>query len=402
MESPTSDVGARRAVSNYYNNVSPFIGASKLSHTPEELLNAILLCFPEGYVASNEFGKIVFVNEVIEKITGWSSKELVGQDISKLFFLPEGSVQLDSDSDNVNPQPAVLFQRNGQKITLKSRQVEIKKINNSSSKKKFAGYLTVFSIDKYSDKNLERAQIEFVSTVSHELRTPLTSIKGFADTLLSSGEKLSEENKKKYITIIKEQSDRLIRLVEDLLAVSRLESNRYQLTIRALDLKKYIDKVCEHLSSRSSTHKIIQNVEDNLPNIWADADKLEQILTNLLDNAIKYSPGKSDVIITASGLPADAVVKDKVKIEVIDKGVGISKVDLEKIFTKFGRLDNPMTRQTQGTGLGLFITKSLVLELKGEISVKSKPGETIFTFVLPAVVPETALTLSFKEEVSEN
>ncbi len=365
-----------------------------MSHTSEELLKAIISCSPDGYVSCDEFGKIVFVNEVIEKISGWSVSELIGQETSGLYSLPESLTASTSEDRKIKPQAAILFHRDGKKFTLQARQIEIKKINSEDLRGSFGGYLTIFHTDNPIGSNLDRAQVEFVSTVSHELRTPLTSIKGFTETILRSGDKLSDENKKKYITIIKEQTDRLIRLVEDLLAVSRLESQKFQLTVRSLDLRKYVNKVCESLSSKAQNHKIVLNIENNIPNVWADADRLEQILTNLIDNAIKYSPDGLTVNISINTLQNEQKIKDKLKIEITDHGIGIKELDVEKIFTKFGRLDNPMTRQTQGTGLGLFITKSLVLALQGDISVKSKSGETTFTVILPAVVPEVAIPIS--------
>ncbi len=360
-----------------------------MSFKPDELINALLSISPDGFVVCDEFGKITFLNEVVERITGWTFSELKGQEVSRLYSLPESLI-----SKGVNrPQAAILFRRDGNKVTLKARQSEIKdKANND-----FHGYLTIFHTESSDSSNVDRAQVEFVSTVSHELRTPLTSIKGFADTLLRSGNKLTEENKKKYITIVQEQADRLIRLVEDLLAVSRLESQNFQLTIRTLDLKKYIEKVLDSLKSKSKDHKIVLTIENDIPYIWADADRLEQVLTNLIDNAIKYSPGGSTITVSVSSISNEKNIKDRLKIEVTDQGIGISENDLDKIFSKFGRLDNPLTRQTQGTGLGLFITKSLVLSLKGDISVKSKPGETIFTVTLPAVISNQAIPLSSRK-----
>ncbi len=362
-----------------------------MSYKPEELINAILSCSPDGYVVCDEFGKITLINEVVERITGWTFNELKGQEVSKLYSLPESLIAKGTKGElSIKPQAAILFRRDGNKITIKSRQVEIRDFKNNT----FHGYLTIFHTESPIGSNADRAQVEFVSTVSHELRTPLTSIKGFADTLLRLGNKLTEENKKKYITIIQEQADRLIRLVEDLLAVSRLESHSFQLTIRALDLKKYIDKVCDSLKSKSREHKIILDIEKDIPNVWADADRLEQILTNLIDNAIKYSPNGSAVTVVISTLLNEQGVKDKLKIQVKDQGIGINEIDLKKIFSKFGRLDNPLTRQTEGTGLGLFITKSLILALKGEINVESKSGETVFTVILPAVISNQAIPLS--------
>ncbi|MBI2996025.1 MAG: PAS domain S-box protein [Candidatus Melainabacteria bacterium] len=361
----------------------------------EELLDAIVSCSPDGYISSDEFGKITFVNETIERITGWSLEELLGMDTRKVYALPESlSVKISTGELSREQQAATLFRHDGKKLILKARQIEIKSKSNNQNKNKFKGYLTIFHIDDSLDSNIDQAQIEFISTVSHELRTPLTSIKGFAETLLRSGDKLTEENKKKYITIVKEQAERLTRLVEDLLAVSRLESQNFELTIRALNIVKCINKVYDSLASKSTEHKIVKKVEKDIPLVWADADKLEQILTNLIDNAIKYSPKGSRVSISVSSILSEKNVKNKLKIEITDQGIGISAHDLPKIFSKFGRLDNPLTRQTQGTGLGLFITKSLVLTLKGEIFVTSKPGETTFTVILPAVIPNQGIPLT--------
>lgn len=354
-----------------------------------ELFNAIASFLPDGFIASDEPGKITFINNTIEKITGWNLKELIGQNVSKVYSLLESNTLKPSpDIASMKSQAAILFKKDGKKITVPAKQIEIKDLNEKNKK----GYLTIFFTDSSLNSNVDRAHLEFVSTVSHELRTPLTSIKGFADTLLRTKEKLPEDTQKKYIKIIRDQADRLTRLVEDLLAVSRLESQTQQLTIRAVDLQRAINSVCESLSSKSS-HKIIQNIEKDLPPVLADADRLEQILTNLIDNAIKYSPDASMVTLAVLSLKNNNGIKEKIKIEVTDHGIGIKESDLPKIFTKFGRLDNPLTRQSEGTGLGLFITKSLVLALKGDISVKSKQGETTFTVILPALIPAEGILL---------
>ena len=365
------------------------MSAMKNEQNLKELLDVLISCSPDAYVVTDSSGRVVFVNKTVEKLTGWSPDELIGKDARKFYLLPEGKEKMSLTEDvEVRSEPGILFCKDGKKITLSARQVDVENFQDRK------GYLTIFYTGLKSDHHKDNAKDGFVSTVSHELRTPLTSIKGFADTLLRAGDKLTQENQRKYLTIIKEQADRLTRLVEDLLAVSRLESHKLQLTIRAIDLKKTIDKVCDLLGTKSANHIIIQEIEENIPQVWADADRLEQILTNLVDNAIKYSPVESKVTVNVTSLLNEQGVKDKLKIEIRDQGVGISEKDLPKIFTKFGRLDNPLTRQTQGTGLGLFITKSLVLALKGEILVKSNPGETIFTVILPAVITNPAIPLS--------
>lgn len=363
----------------------------------EELLQAIITASPVAYIVTNELGKIVYVNPMSESISGYTLEELVNKEFNSICSFPESiKRQAAPNTGPCEPQAAIISRKDGSRVTLPASIYEIRELLNKDD---FCGYIVILHTERKLMSNVDKAQMEFVSTVSHELRTPLTSIRGFAETLLRTWEKLTEDVKKKYITIIKEQAERLTRLVEDLLAVSRLEPQMYKLTVRAVDLRKTISKVCDSLSTKTSNHKIDIKIEDNIPNVKADPDRLEQILTNLVDNAIKYSPNGTTVKIIASSLANDTKIKDKVKIEVTDQGIGIKESDLSKIFTKFGRLDNPLTRQTQGTGLGLFITKALVLGLKGEISAKSKPGETTFTVILPAEIPHEAIPLSSSAEV---
>lgn len=367
-------------------------------YTLDELMRAIISSSPLGYVVSNEFGKVVFINEKIENITGWKLAELVNQELKKIVSFPESISKGALHEDNPELQATIVYCKDGSKVTLPAQIIDIKEM---LKKDKFSGYLIRFHPDKTKGA-VEKAQMEFVSTVSHELRTPLTSIRGFSETLLRSWDKLTSDVKRKYITIIKEQSERLTRLVEDLLAVSRLESHKYKLTLRAVDAVSLVKKVCESLSAKASNRKLVIKSEEDLPNVQADPDRLEQILTNLIDNAIKYSPEGTEITINLSSFSPVGSIKDKIKIEVIDQGIGIKENDLSKIFTKFGRVDNPMTRQAQGTGLGLFITKSLVLALKGEIFVNSGDSGTTFTVIMPAEIPSEAIPLSSGEAVRDS
>jgi two-component system phosphate regulon sensor histidine kinase PhoR len=246
------------------------------------------------------------------------------------------------------------------------------------------GYLTIVYIVQAS--SVQQAQTEFVSTVSHELRTPLTSIKGFADTILRAGDRLDVSQQRRYVGIIKDQADRLTRLVEDLLAVSRLESRKLQLTTRAIDMNEAVQRVLRNLADKAGQHQIVVKIPPGLPAVWADADRLEQILTNLVDNAIKYSPARTTVTVSARDQIESGA--EMVEVSVSDQGVGIPAEHLPEIFNKFSRLDNPLVRQTEGTGLGLYITRSLVLALGGQIRVASGSSGTTFTFQLPAATLE--------------
>ncbi|MCD7879695.1 MAG: hypothetical protein LUG16_07175, partial [Candidatus Gastranaerophilales bacterium] len=145
--------------------------------------------------------------------------------------------------------------------------------------------------------NLEKAYLDFISTVSHELRTPLTSIRGFADTLLSSYDRLTPQQREKFLLIIKEQSNRLINLVENLLTVSKMQSEKELMVYKTIDVIPIIDSTVQILQNQYKTHKYKCNYASNLPKIFVDTDKFQQILINLIDNASKYSPENSNVYI---------------------------------------------------------------------------------------------------------
>lgn len=331
----------------------------------------------DGMILSDKSGRIEKCNPAFAKLIGKGSAEFVGRPLSE--FIDMNPQESDNKSaENGKPEEsknAVLFCSNGLDLIMPVSHLQV---DHESGQ-----FLTlVYIVQAHS---VQQAQTEFVSTVSHELRTPLTSIKGFADTILRAGERLDQSSQRRYIGIIKDQADRLTRLVEDLLAVSRLESRKMQLTIRALNLEEAVERVCQNLAEKSKKHKIEVKIPAGLPQVWADADRLEQILTNLVDNAFKYSPAGTTVTITARDVLQEP---EMVEFSVSDQGGGISSEYLPQIFTKFSRQDNPLTRQTEGTGLGLYITKSLVIALDGNINVTSEPGSTTFTVQIPAATLE--------------
>lgn len=214
---------------------------------------------------------------------------------------------------------------------------------------------------------------DFISTVSHELRTPLTSIRGFSQTMLASWDKLDDNSKRKFLKIITEQSNRLIGLVENLLSVTKLQDTSIILT--EISIKPIIETTCSIIKNQYPDKSF--KIEINTPKILADKDKFQQVMTNLIENASKYGDVNSTITVKAS------LNNDFVAIKVINSGIEICEKDYEKIFTKFSRIDNPLTRKVQGSGLGLYITKSLVEKMDGKIGVKSENHETVFEVCLP-------------------
>jgi two-component system phosphate regulon sensor histidine kinase PhoR len=229
-------------------------------------------------------------------------------------------------------------------------------------------------------RSVERMKGEFVSTVSHELRTPLTSIKGFIRTLLDDTEGYYDrEMQTEFYRIIDTECDRLVRLISDLLNLSRIESGRsLELVLVEVDLARLINRAVETQRSYTSSHEFEVIVDDDLPHITADQDKVEQMLTNLLSNAIKYSPDGGTITIRARSLG------ENVSVSIADQGLGIPPEHLGKLFTRFHRVDSRDTRKQYGTGIGLYLVKHLVEAHKGEITVASTLGTgSTFTFVLP-------------------
>lgn len=206
---------------------------------------------------------------------------------------------------------------------------------------------------------------DFISTVSHELRTPLTSIRGFSQTMLSSWDRLDDESKKKFIKIIEEQSNRLIHLVENMLSVTKLQTGNRNLVFSEVDIKSVIEQTISIVKNQYSNQRFEFVCHPNLPMLFVDRDKFQQIMTNLIENSAKYSQGDNLTKIIA------CLYNNRISIKVSNMGIEILPNEYDKIFTKFARIDNPLTRRVQGSGLGLYITKTLVDRMCGQISVQS-------------------------------
>lgn len=235
-------------------------------------------------------------------------------------------------------------------------------------------------------------QQDFISTVSHELRTPLTSIRGFAQTMLTSWDALDDENKKKFIQIIEQQSNRLINLVENMLSVNKLQSFKDKLVYKSANANSLIEPIVQIIQHQYPKHNFEMDFNNKIPNILIDVDKFQQIMTNLIENAAKYSNEGTKVSVKTDF----SCCPDYISIKVIDEGIGIKEEDFDKIFMKFSRLDNPLTRKVQGSGLGLYISKTLAAKMGGEINVISSDSGTTFDVLLPVENIENQAVKPFK------
>ncbi|MFQ5594893.1 MAG: ATP-binding protein [Anaerolineae bacterium] len=225
-------------------------------------------------------------------------------------------------------------------------------------------------------KELDQLKSDFVSMVSHELRAPLTNINGSIELMLADGD-MESQSQRTMLRIIGEQSARLTRLVQGILNVSRIEARKLEIHPQAVDVRPLMRKVIENLSRSDDSHRFVMP-PDPLPIVQADPDRLEEILANLIDNAVKYSPEGGTITLSAQESDGRLI------ISVSDPGVGIPAKELDKIFDKFHRVDRGDARTTYGHGLGLYISKRFIEAHGGDIWVESRLGKgSTFSFTLP-------------------
>ena len=221
--------------------------------------------------------------------------------------------------------------------------------------------------------------IEVISTVSHELRSPLTSVKGYTSLLINRWDRLADSQKLMMLEQVQHDADRVTRLVAELLDISRLETGRLTLRRQLVDVGALVDQVLEKVRMMEAELEVEVAFDGNFPRVYADPDKIEQVLTNLVENAAKYADPKGMRV-------AGSVGDGTVVVAVSDKGAGIPASDLPRVFTKFFR--RAETRPT-GSGLGLWISRGLVEAHGGKLVVESRVGEgSTFRFTLPTAIPE--------------
>jgi signal transduction histidine kinase len=243
-----------------------------------------------------------------------------------------------------------------------------------------AGRIFAFR-DVSSERLLDQMKSDFVATVSHELRTPLTSIYGFAETLLRRDVDFSEPERATFLGYIASESERLIEIVDDLLNVARLETGTLGLSLRPTDVGGIVAAVAERardaLGEEARVSVAADVPEDGLT-VDADPEKLAQIVQQLVDNAIKFSPEGGTITITGRRRA------DSIEVRVSDEGIGIPHADQHRIFTKFYRAEGAVGPGAPGTGLGLFLVRGLLAAMGGRISVESIEGRgSTFAFELP-------------------
>lgn len=323
----------------------------------------------------NEKGFILYNSPSITRILGYEAEELLGSSTTNLLH--------PADQANVTETFRSLRQESA---SLRSFEFRIRHKDGSWRTFESIGQnlledtavsgVVLNSRDITERKEVERLKDDLVSTVSHELRTPLTSLRGFAELLLTR--EFSREKQRHFLEVILNEGTRLTNLINDFLDIQRIESGKQTYHFGAVDLAPLLQNALTVFNPEATHHHLHVEITDNLPQVYVDADRLHQVLANLLSNAMKFSPKGGRIAIRARQ------VEDSVVVEVADPGVGIPPDMIPRLFQKFYRVDNRETRSIGGTGLGLALVKDIITAHGGQVWVESQLNEgSSFFFSLP-------------------
>lgn len=340
----------------------------------EEKLMTVLNNMSSGVILIDNNGRIILANPAVEWLLGEVIDDLIGKnhfEAGKQDSISDLIEHTLTTGETIHTEIGISYPT---KKYLNSNVVPI-----FDAKGNVNGVLAVLH-DITKIKKLENMRTEFVANVSHELRTPITAVKGFAETLLDGSIK-DEETSRQFLQIIYNESDRLYRMIVDLLDLSKIELNKDILKIANIDLKTLIQDTLETMGPEINKKNIEILYYLNPVYAEVDEDRIKQVIINLLNNALTYTPENGTIIIRL-----DEFGKDKVKIEVEDTGIGIPSKNLSRIFERFYRVDKARSRESGGTGLGLAIVKHIIESHGGNIQVESEVGKgTKFKILLPKV-----------------
>jgi two-component system phosphate regulon sensor histidine kinase PhoR len=332
---------------------------------------ALFASMSEGVLVLDEAGRVQMANRAFTQLFDLAS-DPVGKTLIETLRVRE---ILDLVAEATQSRQAL--ERELRLSGLEERWLQINASPITDPDGRWLGTILLFH-DLTRLKQFERARQEFVANVSHELRTPLSHIRGYVETLLS-GATSDPTVSTRFLQTIERNTDRLQLLIEDLLTISELESGRVSLNLQAVSLRSVAGKVFDDFKTRAEARTV--TLTNELPDltVYADTARIEQVLSNLVDNAIKYGRAGGQVIVSALMLPEDTI-----EVSVRDDGPGLPPEALERIFERFYRVDKARSREQGGTGLGLSIVKHIVQSHGGRVWARSEPGNGAnFYFTLP-------------------
>ncbi len=344
----------------------------------EARLRLIIDNMLSGLVTTDEHGIIETVNPAAERMFGWTAAELIGRHVTELHQKPEGDAEAFLEAVRQRALGTV-SEWTGRRPDGTVFPVELALFEfEAGGHRHFAGLMS----DVSERRRIEQMKDEFVSTVSHELRTPLTSIRGSLQLVIDESVDQMDPEQRQLLNVALGNCERLIRIINDILDVSKIEAGAMQLQRTDCTAHDLVATAIESVEGVARTQRVrlVPYVDRALPLVSVDSDRIVQALVNLLSNAIKFAPTGSIVTIEATK------AGDMVSFAVHDAGRGIATEDLPRLFQKFQQLDGSATRKIAGTGLGLVITKAIVEQHGGSVEAASEPGfGSTFTITLPSI-----------------
>lgn len=327
--------------------------------TEKSKLETILMHLTDGVLAFNLNGRLVHANLAAKKMLG-IKEERTFEDIFKKLKI------------DINMEKIIYLEdwtSTEEMINVNEKYLNLFFAPFRNEKDKPNGVVVVIQ-DMTKQAKLDDMRKEFVANVSHELKTPITSIKTYSETLLDQ-EELDDESKKNFLNVILTEANRMTRLISDLLQLTKFDYKKVAWNRIRFDVKDLAKQVCEkHKIQAEKKGQIVEcYVTSNVPDVYGDRDGIEQVVTNILTNSIKYTPENGSIKVYVGAVHDDAYIK------IIDNGIGIPKEDLPRVFERFYRVDKARSREMGGTGLGLPIAKEIIEENGGSIDIKSEIGK---------------------------
>lgn len=372
------DMQGSSEITNITNNLNDLSEVIRLTQENLEQeskrLHSILSYMTDGVLATNRRGKITMINDMAKKQLGVQKEEVLNKSILELLKI-EDEYEL---RDLITQVPELMIDSqddNGEYLSLRVRFALVRRESG------FISGLVAVLHDTTEQEKEERERRLFVSNVSHELRTPLTSVKSYLEALDEGA--LSEPVAPDFIKVSLDETNRMMRMVTDLLHLSRIDNATSNLDVELINFTAFITFILNRFDQirGQDEEKKYELVRDYpITSVWIeiDTDKMTQVIDNILNNAIKYSPDGGKITVTMK------TTDDQMILSISDQGLGIPKQDLPRIFDRFYRVDRARSRAQGGTGLGLAIAKEIIKQHKGFIWAKSEYGKgSTFTIVLP-------------------
>ena len=372
------DMQGSSEITNITNNLNDLSEVIRLTQENLEQeskrLHSILSYMTDGVLATNRRGQIIMINDMAKRQLGVERDDALNQNILELLKI-EDEYEL-RDLITQSPELMIYSQNvNGEYISLRVRFALIRRESG------FISGLVAVLHDTTEQEKEERERRLFVSNVSHELRTPLTSVKSYLEALDEGA--LTEPVAPDFIKVSLDETNRMMRMVTDLLHLSRIDNETSHLDVELINFTAFITFILNRFDKMRSQddekkYELVRDYPINSVWIEIDTDKMTQVIDNILNNAIKYSPDGGKITVSMK------TTDDQMILSISDQGLGIPKQDLPKIFDRFYRVDRARSRAQGGTGLGLAIAKEIIKQHKGFIWAKSEYGKgSTFTIVLP-------------------